>query len=151
MLPAPALKNTLVCPSLGKKTFSEKIQGKVLRSKMQRGTTLKCYLHLSFMASMEERMMEVHCFRSGWAACTSFGLMMMNRWTKSGYTVLQFLLSQVVMDLVMNNVTSCHGLLHEKCHKLPWSLSRIPIWETSTADPDPLKHPVAGELFCKDC
>ena len=80
MLPAPALKNTLVCPSLGKKTFSEKIQGGELKSALK----MKCHLHLSFMASMEERMMEVHCFRSGWAACTSFGLMMMNRWTKSG-------------------------------------------------------------------
>ena len=33
MLPAPALKNTLVCPSLGKKTFNEKIQREGLKKK----------------------------------------------------------------------------------------------------------------------
>ena len=52
----PALKNTLVWPSL----------------------------HLSFIASIDSRMILVQPFKSGIVAWTSFGLMMMNRWTKSG-------------------------------------------------------------------
>ena len=62
-------------------------------------------------------------FKSGRAAWTSLGLMMMNRWTKSGYTVLRYL-----------------------CHLVMYFGTLPPVGETTTADTDSLEHAVAGQL-----
>ena len=67
-------------------------------------------------------MIEVLSFKSGMAACTSFGLMMMNRWTKSGYTVLT------------------------QIHKCCSEIFDAPVGEAPAADPDALEHTVASEL-----
>ena len=69
-------------------------------------------------------MILVAAFRTGRAAWTSLGLMMMNRWTKSGYTVLK-----------------------DQCHPVTYFGKLPPVGETTAADTDALEDAVASELM----